>query len=86
MFKTKKCKYFWREVRKIKGKVKNSRCIDETSNLKDVVEIFNKKCNKLLNDSECQSSSVANDPNSGLAPVMFSLNDLDIAINKLNQG
>ena len=48
-------------------------------------EIFDKKYNKLLNDNECQSSTVANDPLSGFAPVMFSLNDLDIAINKLNQ-
>ena len=29
---------------------------------------------------------VANDHKSGLSPVMFSLNDLDIAINKLNHG
>ena len=54
--------------------------------MKDVVEIFDEKCNKILNDNECQSSSFANDPESGLDPVMFSLNDLDIAINKFNQG
>ena len=45
-----------------------------------------KKYNKILNNNECQSSSVANDPMCGWAPVMFSLNDLDIVINKLNQG
>ena len=45
-----------------------------------------KKYNKILNDNEYQSSSVANDSKSGLTPIMFSLNDLDIAISKLNLG
>ena len=76
--------FFWKEVRKIKGKVKNSRCIDGKSNLKGVVEKFDKKYNKILKNNEYQSSSVANDPKSGWALVMFSLNDLDIVINKLN--
>ena len=54
--------------------------------MRDVVGKFDKNYNKILNDSECQPSSVANDPKSSLAPVMFSLNDLDIATNKLVHG
>ena len=54
--------------------------------MKNVVETFDEKYNKILKVNECQSSSVANDPKSALAPVMFSLNDLGIAINKLNHG
>ena len=53
--------------------------------MKDVVEIFDKNNNKILNDNECQSSLGANDPKFGWAPVMFSLNVLTIEINKLNQ-
>ena len=51
-----------------------------------LLKYLTKKYNKILNDNECQSSFVANYPKSGCAPIMFSLNDLDIAINKLNQG
>ena len=51
-----------------------------------LLKYLTKEYNKILNYNESQSSSVANDPKSSLAPVMFSLNDLDITINKLNQG
>ena len=44
--KTKKSKLFWKEVQKIKGKVKNSRCFEGTTNLENV-EIFDKKYNKI---------------------------------------
>ena len=70
-YKTKKSKYFWKKFRKIKGKVKSRRCIDEALNLRDIVVIFDKKYYEILNDNKCQSSCVANDPQSGLAPVTF---------------
>ena len=66
--------------------MKNSRCIEGTSILRDAVELFDKEFNKNLNDSKCESSSFAKDPKSGLAPVMSSLNSLDIAMNELNHG
>ena len=55
-------------------KVNTGHCIARTSNLRDVVEIVDKKYNKVLNDSECQSSSVAKNSKSCLAPVTSSLN------------
>ena len=40
----------------MKGRMDSSRYINGTSNLTDVVEIFDKKYNKFLNDSEWQLS------------------------------
>ena len=85
-FKPKRSKYFWKKFRRMRGKVNSSFCIYWTSNLSDVDEIFDKKYNKVINDSECQSSTTANDPKFCLFPDMFSLIDLDTAINGLNLG
>ena len=50
----------------------------------DVVKAFENKNNKELNDSEFQSSFVANNPICCLVPVMFPLIDLDTPISKVN--
>ena len=66
--------------------MKNNRCSEGTSNFRDFVEIFDKNYNKVLNDSECQLSYFAYDPKSCLALIIFSLNDLATAINKVELG
>ena len=49
-------------MRKVEGNTTVSRCIDGTSNLQDIVNIFDRKYKEVLVNSECQSHSVATDP------------------------
>ena len=85
-FKNKHSKHFWKEVRKMKGSVAPSRCIDGTSDIHDVVKIFDEKYSKILNNSECQTLTVRDDPKRFLSPFSISLRELDIAINRLKPG
>ena len=84
--KTKKSTNFGKKVQKMHNKVNSSLSSDGTSNFGDFFEVIDKKYNKILNDCECQMSSVANDPKPCLAPAVFSLYDLDTAIKKIILG
>ena len=53
MIEIKMSKYFRKELREMKGSFTSSGCIDGTSNLRDVVEKFDRKYNKVLIDGEC---------------------------------
>ena len=51
-FISEKPKEIWKEVRKIKGNITSSKCIDGHSNPHDVVKIFNSKYRPVLDKSD----------------------------------
>ena len=85
-FNAKNSKSFWNEVRKIKGKVTNSKCIDGTSDTSEIVNIFNIKYRETLDNLECQSTEPINQSDGNSLPLLFTMRELGKAINRLNPG
>jgi len=77
-------KSFWNEVRKIKGGITNSRCIDGTSDSAEIVNILNNKYRDILDNSECQSTVVNHQSTRNNELMTFTMREWDIAINRLN--
>ena len=85
-FKSNNSKSFYKEVRKIKGTVTNSRCIDGTCDTNEIVNIFNEKYKSILDNPQCQATHTVPRPRSNVSPLRFTLPELDMAISRLNPG
>ena len=79
-FTSKKPKDFWKEVRRNKCSVANSKCIHGHSNPHDVVKIFDNKYRTVLDNSESQINLVLFVPALNNTTTHFSVKDVDNAI------
>ena len=85
-FISKKPKEFWKEVRRIKGSITNSKCIDGHSNPHDVVKIFDSKYRTVLDNSDSQTNLVPFVTALNNTTIVFSVKDVDNAIMRLKSA
>ena len=80
---------FWKECRNVNGSSKSiSQCIDGVSVPSEIISTFENKFMSVLNDPESQTadmSTVSMDQVSD-SKFIFTINDLDEVLNKLNTG
>ena len=76
-------KEFWKEVRRIKGNITNSKSIEGQSNPSDVVKIFDTKYRTALDNSESQTNQASSDPAQKGVQSLFSVKDINKAIMRL---